>query len=517
MQATIPDLMRHAADTYGAREFLRFPDPSPVSLTFAEADERSDRLAGALADQGVRPGDRVAIMMDNVPGWPLSWLAILKAGAITVPVNVRYRAADLEHVLRDSGAVATITTAGYAPHIPGTVHLLDQLTGGAPRTNPSKADDVANFQYTSGTTGFPKACMLTHAYWLRSAAVVADQVCLRDDDVLIIAQAFSYMDPQWVTLLALMGGIPLVVLPRFSASGFWASAREQGATLTYVLGTMPLLLHKQPPHPLDRAHRMRAVLCSGIQPDLHRAYEERWGAPWRELYGSTESGTDLLSPLDDTGTVGTGAMGVPPPGKEVELDPGTGEILVRGEPMMRGYWNHPEATAHAFRNGWYHTGDLGVRDSLGRIRHAGRIKDMVRRGGENISCAEVEHVLAEHPAVVSAALVPIPDELFGELPKAFLQLRPGHPATAETAASVIEHARERLARFKIPAYVEFVEEFPLTPSARVEKRHLLRPGRDQRAAPAIDVEPGRDRRPAPAVQAHPERDDLATQADKEQR
>ncbi|MEV4168476.1 AMP-binding protein [Nonomuraea sp. NPDC049709] len=479
-------MTRHAASTYGDREFLRFPD---TSLTFAAADERSDRLAGALIDKGVRPGDRVAIMMDNVPGWPLSWLAILKAGAITVPVNVRYRAADLEHVLRDSGAVATVTTAEHAPHLPGTVHLLDALKNGTLRpTAPANPDDVANFQYTSGTTGFPKACMLTHDYWLRTARIAADQVRLRDDDVFMIAQAYSYMDPQWVTLLCLLGGIPLVVLPRFSASGFWASAREHGATLTYVLGTMPLLMHKQPPHPHDRDNRMRVVLCSGIQPDLHRTFEERWGTPWRELYGSTESGPDLVVPIDAEETVGTGAMGLAPPGKEVELAAETGEILVRGVPMMKGYWNHPEATAHAFRDGWYHTGDLGFRDSHGYIHHAGRIKDMVRRGGENISCAEVESVLARHPAVLSAALVPIPDELFGELPKAFLQLRPGHAATPETANSVIEHARERLARFKIPAYVEFVEEFPLTPSARVEKRHLLPPGRDQRAAPAIQVD-----------------------------
>jgi acyl-CoA synthetase (AMP-forming)/AMP-acid ligase II len=486
---TIPALLRHAAARHGDREFLRFPD---VSLTFAQVDEETDRLAMALAATGVRPGDRVAIMMDNVPGWPLSWLAILKAGAVTVPVNAAYRAADLGHVLSDSGAVATLTTADKLPHIPGTVHTLDTLAGtpgpaGSTtlgEISPS-ADDVANFQYTSGTTGFPKACMLTHSYWLRTAQVVADQVGTRDDDVMLIAQPYSYMDPQWTTLLCLIGGIPQVVLPRFSASGFWPAAREHGATLTYVLGTMPLLLFKQPPSPLDRRNRMRLVLCSGIAPRLHRAFEERWGAPWRELYGSTESGPDLLSAPEDTDHVGTGSMGLPPPGKEVTLDEETGEILVRGVPMMKGYWNHPEATAEAFRGGWYHTGDLGVRTPAGHIRHAGRLTDMVRRGGENISCAEVERVLGEHPAVLNAALVPIPDELFGELPKAFIQLRPGHEPGEETAGSVVGHARARLAKFKIPAYVEFVDGFSLTPSARIEKRHLMRP--DQRAG-AIHVE-----------------------------
>jgi acyl-CoA synthetase (AMP-forming)/AMP-acid ligase II len=486
-------------------------------LSFAEVDAESDRLAGVLAARGVRPGDRVAIMMENVPGWPLSWLAILKAGAITVPVNVRYGAADLEHVLRDSGAVTTLTTAEHAalvsnaaatlagpaargsnaaatqnagPAAPvlGPVYTLDSLTGSAsaPDISPD-ADDIANFQYTSGTTGFPKACMLTHAYWLRAAQVIADQIRLRDDDVMMIAQAYSYMDPQWTTVLCLIGGIPQVVLPRFSASGFWPAAREHGATLTYVLGTMPLLLHKQPPHPLDRANRMRLILCSGIAPGLHRALEERWDAPWRELYGSTESGTDLIAAPEAEDTVGTGAMGLPPPGKEVRVDAATGEILVRGVPMMKGYWNHPEATAHAFRDGWYHTGDLGYVDPDGWFHLVGRLKDMVRRGGENISCAEVERVLGEHPAVLNCALVPVPDELFGELPKAFIQLNTGYEAGRDTAMSVIEHARGRLARFKIPAYVEFVDGFTLTPSARIEKRHLLPAGRDQRAG-AIPVE-----------------------------
>ncbi|NUR86246.1 MAG: AMP-binding protein, partial [Nonomuraea sp.] len=218
MHPTIPDLVRHAAETYGSREFLRFPSES---LTFADAFHRSESLAAALSDKGVRQGDRVAVMMDNVPGWPLAWLAILRAGGIAVPVNVRYQAADLEHVLRDSGAVATITTAEHAARIPGTVYLVDDLAGGDPPDLRLQSHDVANFQYTSGTTGFPKACMLTHDYWLRSAELVADVVRPRGDDVMLIAQAYSYMDPQWTTVLCLLAGIPQVVLPRFSASGFW--------------------------------------------------------------------------------------------------------------------------------------------------------------------------------------------------------------------------------------------------------------------------------------------------------
>jgi acyl-CoA synthetase (AMP-forming)/AMP-acid ligase II len=148
--------------------------------------------------------------------------------------------------------------------------------------------------------------------------------------------------------------------------------------------------------------------------------------------------------------------------------------------MMTGYWNHPDSTERAFRGGWYHTGDLGYRDAAGWIHHAGRLKDMVRRGGENISAAEVESVLALHPAVAAAALVPIPDDLFGELPKAFIQLVPGQQPDTQTAVSLLDHARARLARFKVPAYLEFVESFPMTPSARVEKRKLTEPERDQR-------------------------------------
>ena len=498
---TIGELVREAAERSGDREFLRFPG---VSLTFAEVHEASNRLAQVLVAHGIRPGDRVAIMLGNVPDWPLIWFAIGKAGAIAVPVNARYREADLAFVLADSGAVLVLTSGEHAGLVRAaaatagavrevrTVPDLARELAEAPPDDPAAALEpsaIANFQYTSGTTGFPKACMLSHGYWLRTGWLTAIEAELRADDVMLMAQAFSYMDPQWAAVMCLMGGCPLVVLPRFSASGFWPSVREHGATLTYVLGAMPRLMFGQPASPLDRDNVMRLVLCSGIVPDLHRRFEERWGAPWRELYGSTESGLDLAVPPGADETVGTGAMGRPPPGKQVRIadeDDGTvpdgelGQILIRGQPMMTGYWNHPDSTERAFRGGWYHTGDLGFRDVAGWIHHAGRLKDMIRRGGENISAAEVENVLALHPAVAAVALVPIPDELFGELPKAFIQLVPGQQADTQTAVSLLDHVRARLARFKVPAYLEFVESFPMTPSARVEKRKLLEPGRDQR-------------------------------------
>ncbi|MBF6469994.1 AMP-binding protein [Nocardia beijingensis] len=507
---TIGALLRDAAHRHGSREFLRFPQSS---LSFADVDQVTDHLASTLIARGLRPGDRVAIMMENVADWPLSWFAIVKSGGIAVPVNARYQESDLAFVLRDSGASLVLTTTEYVALIRSVVvdiaTVKDVLTLPAlsmemEGISPDRCDvavessDLANLQYTSGTTGFPKACMLTHDYWLRTAWSVSIHAELSSGDVVMMAQAFSYMDPQWTALMCLMVGTPLVMLPRFSASGFWRSAREHGATVTYVLGTMPLLLFKQPPNPSDRDNHMRLVLCSGIPRDLHASLEQRWGARWREIYGSTETGLDLIVPPDADETVGTGAMGHPPLDKEVQVadDAGTprpvgevGEILVRGRPMMEGYWNHPGSTDHAFRGGWFHTGDLGYIDDSGWIHHAGRLKDVIRRGGENISAAEVENVLEQHSAVLASAVIAIPDELFGELPMAFVLLRAGRKPDADTALDIVGHALRSLAKFKIPAYLVFRDKFPMTPSARIQKTKLLTPGTDPRSG-AFNVATG---------------------------
>ncbi|OIJ26439.1 CoA ligase [Nocardioides luteus] len=493
---TLNQLLAQRAQDSGDREFLRFGE---WSWSFAEIDAWTSRLAHRLIDvDGIRPGDRVAIMLPNVVHWPVAWLAALKAGAVAVPVNCGYRRADLAFVLKDSGARVVVTDAERSVLVAGVLTDEPDLTGvrvievpddgseGFPVTAPQlpvAAETLANLQYTSGTTGFPKACMLSHDYWVRLGWICAATTGLGAEDVLLTSQPFSYMDPQWNTALALTLGAPLVVLPRFSASTFMSDVRRHRATFFYVLGSMPTLLFKQPPTAEDRENDLRMVLCSGIPVALHARLEERWGAPWREVYGMTESGIDLFSPFDDPAAVGSGSLGRPVPSKHVRVvdpaDPGeevpdgeSGELVISGTPMMSGYWNRPEATANVLRDGWLHTGDLVVRRPDGGIQLVGRIKDMVRRGGENIACAEVETVLERDDRIVAAAVVAVPDEVMGEEVKAFVQLRGGVPEDRATAQELLERAGAQLARFKVPRYVEFVADLPRTPSERVSKPAL---------------------------------------------
>jgi acyl-CoA synthetase (AMP-forming)/AMP-acid ligase II len=499
----VVELLRHAAADSPSSEFLRFSDGS---WTFGEVDAWTSQLAHYLRDvHGVQPGDRVAIMLPNVVHWPIAWLGTLKVGAAAVPVNFSYQASDLDFVLRDSGAIVVLTTPEKVELVRSVVaagdvaravvvdvtslDLADRTT-----TRPEvdiHSETLANLQYTSGTTGFPKACMLTHDYWTRLAWINGGVAAVDRTDVLLTAQPFSYMDPQWNAVVCMMARTPLVVLPKFSASGFFADVRRHKVTVFYVLGTMPTLLHKQPPHPDDLGNDLRLVLCSGIPPALHAELEKRWGAPWREGYGMTESGVDLIAYPEDTSLVGSGLMGRPVPGKTVRVvdehgddvaDGATGQLLSAGRPMMLGYWNRPDETAATLRDGWLHTGDLVQRTPDGYFRLVGRLKDMVRRGGENVSCAEVEGALWSSDEVAGCAVVAVPDELFGEEVKAFVELAEGVSPDRETAERLADHARARLARFKVPRYVEFVTEFPRTPSERIAKAALkelptLTPGR----------------------------------------
>jgi crotonobetaine/carnitine-CoA ligase len=336
-----------------------------------------------------------------------------------------------------------------------------------------------NIQYTSGTTGAPKGCVLPNRYWTTLAAGLAtDFPAVGEDDVILTAQPFHYIDPQWNVALGLAAGATLVVLDRFHPSTFWAKVREYDVTWFYCLGLMPTLLLRQEPAEADRDHRVRAICASAIPRELHAELEARWGVPWYEAFGMTETGGDIrMTAADHDETVGTGCIGRPSRDREAMIadEDGkpvprgeTGELLLRGIGLMHGYHDDPEATAKAFRNGWFHTGDLARMDDAGRVYYVGRTKDMIRRSGENVSADEVERALLLHPAVRLAAVVAVPDELRGEEIKAYVVCDGERPEPAELA----EFCGGKLAYFKVPRFWAFADGLPMTPSERVAKGEL---------------------------------------------
>jgi carnitine-CoA ligase len=310
--------------------------------------------------------------------------------------------------------------------------------------------------------------------------------------VMLTAQPFHYVDPQWNVAAALLAGAELVILDGFHPSSFWAKVREHQVTYFYCLGAMPALLLRMPPDPADRDHRVRVVQSSAIPPALHSALEQRWGVPWYEAFGMTETGADLrVTDADHDELVGTGCLGGPVGYKKVQIaGPGgrpvpagqTGEIVLAGAGMMDGYFGDPEATSRAMRDGWFRTGDLGRMDARGRVYYAGRLKDMIRRSGENVAAREVEEVLLTHPGIRLAAVTAVPDDIRGEEIKAYYV---ASDDTAVKPGDLAGYCRERLAAFKVPRFWQAASDLPRTDSERVVKERL-----SSLAGPVFDAAAG---------------------------
>jgi carnitine-CoA ligase len=467
---------------------------------FAEVAQQAIGCAMALRERGVRPGDRVAVLVANEPAFPLTWLGLSLIGAAMVPVNVRYQAADAEHVLRSSGATAIVAAARFWPlleRLPGGLAALRRaipaddiaagteargaMAGSGPDLSGPDPAGTANIQFTSGTTGRPKGCVLSHRYWTTLAGgLVTGFPFLTEDDVMLTAQPFHYIDPQWNVAAGLLSGAEVVILDGFHPSSFWAKVREHQVTYFYCLGAMPTLLLRMPADAADHSHRVRAVQCSAIPPALHRELEQRWGVPWYEAFGMTETGADLrVTEADHDELIGTGCLGRPVSYRKARIVDAEdrpvpagqdGEILLAGPGMMDGYLDEPEATARAMRGGWFHTGDLGRMDSAGRVYHTGRIKDMIRRSGENIAAREVEEVLLAHPAVRLAAVTAVPDEIRGEEVKAYYVTEADGGDAGPGALA--DYCRAQLAAFKVPRYWQRADDLPRTDSERVAKARL---------------------------------------------
>jgi crotonobetaine/carnitine-CoA ligase len=500
LPADIVTLVREALDEEPTKPVFVFEDG--VVITRERFRAAVEDFAGYLAER-IGPGDRVLTMLENRTEFMVAWLAVNACGAALVSINTSAGGHDAGHIVRDSAAKLAVVGADHEGLIRAVTDpdrtevvvvsgaepdgLSEYVSGSGPLRLADVAidpDAITNVYYTSGTTGPPKGCMVAHDYWIRFVELYLGMYGLGEDDRLLCCLQFFYNDPPWLFLVSLRAGAPLVTMRHFSVSRFWSVVVRHRVTRLFALAAIPALLLRAEPRPEEREHEVEFALHVGIPAQLHAEFIRRWGFPWVEGYGLTESGLVVAMPLEHAGEMtGSGSIGLPCPGASVrlvddegrEVGPGRpGEVLVKAPGMMRGYLNQPEATAETLAGGWLHSGDLARRDERGYLYFLGRKKDIVRRAGENVAAAEVENVLRSHPAVLEAAVVPVPDELRGEEVKAYVALVEDSSPSVVTPASLVGFCRDRLAKHKVPRYIEYrTEPFPRTPSMRVKKSALL--------------------------------------------
>jgi crotonobetaine/carnitine-CoA ligase len=514
MPANIGTLMDDAVAEVPNRIALHFI-ASGEELSYAALLQTVNRTSNGLRAAGITHGTRVAVMLPNLPAMPITWLALARIGAVMVPVNTRYTGHELEYVLGDSGAAALVIHSDFlAAHgasaaaarlagsvfvvggEPGRLRTWSELQAGQPESFAADVepalDDLMNIQYTSGTTGMPKGCMLSQHYWLTCARSYSDSDGLRFRHILA-GNPFFYMTPQWLTLMAFFQRGTLHVGPHRSLTRYMDWIRDYG--IEFCL--FPSNIHDtQPPHPLDSATRMRRGNLYLHHPERHAEMQRRFGFPLRTAFGMTEIGMGLSMPLEAEEMTGSGSCGIAGPFREVRIadDQGrtmpagkAGELLIRGPGILQGYWNKPEATAAAFHGDWFRTGDLAWQDEHGFVWIVGRLKDMVRRAGENIAAAEVEAAIASLPGIQEAAVIPVPDDLRGEEVKAYIRLKPGVTQAQVSPEAIIAHCRDRLASFKVPRYIEYRSTpFPLSAAGSKVDKPALRAERPDLIADAWD-------------------------------
>jgi long-chain acyl-CoA synthetase len=472
------------------------------TVTYAELDDASDRFAAALARRGVARGDRITLFLPNSIEFVVAFYGTLKAGAVVNPINVQSKDREVRFQVEDSGAKAVVYHEALGAVIdavraalPGVHFIVAGATAperverfadlvaetGPAGAVPTSLDDLAALPYTSGTTGFPKGVMLTHRNLTANQQQFFAAVPVRRDDVFLNVLPFFHI---YALNLLMTGAVSLgatqVVMSRFDLVEYLTLLERHRATVCFIVPPVVLALAA---HPEVDKHDLSSVRffftgAAPLAPDPARKMMARTGKTILQGYGLTEtSPVTHANPFDAPVLESIGPAIVGTEDRIVDLETGTheldagevGEIAVRGPQVMKGYWRKPEDTAAVIRDGWFFTGDVGKKDEKGYVFIVDRKKEFIKYKGFGVGPAEVEAVLCEHPAVADAGVIGKPDEEAGEIPKAFVQLRPGASASAD---ELMEFVKARIADYKRVREVEFIDKVPRTASGKILRREL---------------------------------------------
>jgi long-chain acyl-CoA synthetase len=467
-------------------------------VTYQQLHGMAAKVAGTLRENGIEPGDRVAVILPNVPAFPVVYWGILMAGGIVVPMNPLLKAGEIDYFFTDSGTKIAFVWPDFVPEATkGAANSGTRIVecgplgpndfdGGEPVGEPLERadDDTAIILYTSGTTGRPKGAELTHRNIhlnaLRSATVIQE---IRTDDVVMGCLPLFHVFGLVVGLnAATIAGASLALIPRFDPEAAIEVIEKERVTVMQGVPTMYAAILNHPRSDGMDASSLRTCVSGGSAMPLEvmRAFEDTFDAVILEGYGLSETSPvasfNMLDRERKPGTIGVAIPGcemrcVDADGDEVPVGE-VGEIAIRGDNVMKGYWNKPEATAEAIPDGWFRTGDLATMDDEGYFTIVDRKKDMILRGGMNVYPREVEEVIYTHPDVVEVAVVGMPDDLLGEQVGAAVTLREGSTATAD---DIIEFTKERIAAYKYPRTVWVVDELPKGPTGKILRREVRAP------------------------------------------
>ena len=500
--ANLNDLLLRTVDGYPEKEAFICDD---MRLTYGQSMDRMLRIAAGLKHHNLEGGDRVALLLGNCLEFALCFFAVSMVGGVSVILNTRLESQELDYIINDAGPTILIAHQDFWERIEPirdrltTVkHMFVVTDEAAPQgAIPYKAllnegrvgkpldpdeNDLCCLMYTSGTTGLPKGAMITHRNIVINSVNCQRVEDFQPEDInLIIVPLFHATGLFGQLVLSVYGGGTSVIMREYKTNKALELIEKEAATFTATVPTVLWMMMNWPDFQKYDLGHFRKIMYGGSPSTevLIRALNKNFpNAKLCEGFGMTEATVvvTLLPPEDTLRKLGS--VGLPVPFMDVKVIDGdgtalaageVGELCIKGPTICAGYWNKEEATKEAFRDGWLHTGDLAGIDEEGFIYIKGRKKEMIIRGGENVYCVEVEDVLYSHPKVLEAALVGVPDDVFGEEGKAVVVLRPGEEASAE---DIQEHCRERLARYKVPKYVVFLDDLPKNPSGKVLKNKL---------------------------------------------